>query len=71
MRRNVRKAVSWIEEFERKATSELDRISKVDNGIDTEVDDLRVKITDLNDNKKILATAKGKIDNLLKAMRGS
>ena len=70
MRRDVRKVVSWIEEFERKANSEIDKIIKVDAKISTEISDLQTKITDLNDNLKVLGTSKTKINNLLKAITG-
>lgn len=70
MRRDVKKAISWIEDVERKATSEIERIQRIDSNINTEVSTLQEKIAELKDNQKILNQAKTKIDNLVKMIQG-
>ncbi len=71
MRRKVKQAVSWIEEFERKATQEVDRIDKVDSELGDEVKKLQEQITDIKDDQGVLTNSRKKIENLLKALNGN
>lgn len=71
MRKNVKKAVSWIEEFERKATLEITRIEKVDGKLEGEVDMLKEEINSIKGDQGILKLSKQKIQNLLKALNGN
>lgn len=68
MRKDVKKAISWIEKFEQKAHEEIDRITHVDEGIEHEISDLKEQIVDLNSNQDTLVKAKKKIENLLKVL---
>jgi len=70
MRKDVKKSISWIEKFERKATQELDRMNSVEDKIVTEVQDLEEQVRDLNENKATLQNAEKKVKNLLKAING-
>lgn len=55
MRKDVKKAVSWIEKFEKKANEEVARIRTVDEGIEGEISDLKEKITDLEGGSQVLS----------------
>jgi len=64
----VRRATKWIEKFERKTSSELERIASVDDKINTKITSLKADITCLEENQKALKKAETKIANLRKVL---
>ena len=71
MRKDVRKAVSWIEDFMGKAAKEVERINSVRGTVVDEITDLQIEIKDLESDETVLVESKKKLENLMKVVNGS